>query len=107
MLCDYGLYLEWEGRSEVSVTVKVMTEEEVIRLHWVGREKETADGDVEEVFWALKNGWSGVSTFGMTIAGDEAGDVVFDEALIEAGEQTMEVLIGPAFLAWEKAHEVE
>jgi hypothetical protein len=39
-----------------------------------------------------------MSTFGMAIAGDEAGDVTFDETLIEVREQLVDALFCPAVL---------
>ena len=57
------------------------------------------DGDGGEVFGTFKDGWAGVSAFGMTMAGDEAGDVVFDEVLVKVGEETSEMLVGAAAVA--------
>ncbi len=54
---------------------------------------------------SFKNRWSGMSAFCMTIAGDEAGDVVFDEELVEIGEQMAETLVGAAAITGEQADE--
>jgi hypothetical protein len=92
----YGMDVECEGGSEVGVTIEVMTQEEMIGLHRVGCEEETTDSDVVEAVRAFKNGWTGVTSFGVTVAGDETGDIVFNEALVEGGEQPVEALVCPA-----------
>ena len=99
------LDLECEGWGEGGVTIEGMGKEEVVGLHWVGGEQEATDSDGGEVIRSFKDGWAGVSTLGMTIAGDEAGNVVFDEALVEVCEQVAETLVGPATVAREQADE--
>jgi hypothetical protein len=50
---------------------------------------------------SFKYRWTGVSAFGMTIAGDEAGDAVFDEVLVDVCEETPEILVCPASITRE------
>ncbi len=54
---------------------------------------------------SLKNGWSGMSATGMTIAGDETGDVVLDKVQLQVCEEMVETLVGPAALVREEADE--
>ena len=58
-----------------------------------------APGNVNEMVGAFENRWSGVATFGRAVADEEAGDVTFDEALVEIDEQMFEALIGPTLVA--------
>src|SRR5579859_6653110 len=82
-----------------------MTQEETIRVQWVGREEQTASSDVGKLVGTLKNGGTSVSTSGWTIAGDDAGDVAVYELLVEICEEVVETLVGPTTLAREKADE--
>ena len=43
-----------------------------------------------------------MAAFGSRVADEEAGDVAFDEALVEVGEQVAETLVGPAAVAREQ-----
>ena len=68
----------------------------------MGREQQEAtDGEDLEMVRSFKNGCSGVSTFGMTITDEEAGDVVFDEVRLQVCEETRETLVVPAAIARE------
>ena len=82
-----------------------VAQEEAIGLHGIGREEQTTGGDGGEMIRTLKNGWSGVSPFGMTIAGDEAGNVVLNEELVEVCEQMTETLLCQAVTTGEKVDE--
>ena len=82
-----------------------MTQEETIRVQWVGREEQTASSDVGKLVGTLKNGGTSVSTSGWTIAGDDAGDVIVDEVLIEVCEQVAKTVVGTTTLAREEADE--
>jgi hypothetical protein len=96
-----GLDLECEGGGESAVTVCYVAEEEAIRLERIGGEQEATDGEVLEMIRSFKNRWSGVSTFGMTITDEEAGDVVFDEVRLQVCEETRETLVVPAAITRE------
>ena len=89
------LNLEDESGSESCMTIEGMAQEDAVGLEGVGDKQEPTGGDDSEMVRTLKNSWSGVSAFGMTIAGDEAGDLMFDEELVKFGEQMPETLIGP------------
>jgi hypothetical protein len=54
---------------------------------------------------SFKDRWSGVASFGVTITGEEAGDVVFYEVLVQVCEQVTEMLVGPASITGEEADE--
>jgi hypothetical protein len=82
-----------------------MTEEETIGLHGIGGKEKAADGGSGEEVGAFQNGWSGVATFGWAIADQEAGDVAFDEALVEVSEEVGEAHFGPTARAFEYADE--
>ena len=78
-----GSEFKCQGRCERAVVVFDVTEEKAIRVEGVVCEEETASGSGEEVFGAFEGGGSGVAAFGGTVADEEAGDVAFDEALVE------------------------
>src|SRR5579859_2207945 len=82
-----------------------MTQEEAIRVEWIGREEQTAGGNFGKLVGTFKNGWPGVSTFGWTIADDDAGNVVVDKLLVKVCEEMTETLVGPAALAREETDE--
>jgi hypothetical protein len=90
---------ECEGRGKGRVATPGLAEKQEIGLYGVGGKKETADSDGGEMVGLFEGGWSGMSAFGPTMAGKETGDVAFDEALIEVGEQMVEVLVGATRLA--------
>jgi hypothetical protein len=62
-----------------------VAQEETMGLEGIGGKQETADGDGVEVVGSFEDGWLGKTTFSMTVAGDEAGDVAFDKVLVEVG----------------------
>src|SRR5262249_55481798 len=93
------LDLEHESRGKSGVATLGVTEEEAIGLERVRREQETADRDSGEMVGAFQYGWSSMAAFGRTIADKEAGDVAFDEALIESGEEMGETEVGDAAAA--------
>jgi hypothetical protein len=100
-----GLDLEREGWGEGGARTMNVTEEEmVVGLEGIGSEEKLTESDVGEVFGAFEERWAGVAAFGGTVADEEAGDVVFDETLVEGGEQTMETLVGPPLIGGEQAH---
>ena len=88
------LEFEGEGGGECAVGIPGVTQEEAIGLEGIGCKEETADGGGEEVFGTFEDGGSSMATFGRTIADEEAGDVAFNEPLIEIDEQIMEALVG-------------
>jgi hypothetical protein len=90
---------ECEGRSEGRVAGSPLAEKQAIGLHGVGGKEETADGDGGEMVGLFERGGSGLFAFGTTMAGEETGDVAFDETLVEVGEQVGEVLVGEAALS--------
>jgi hypothetical protein len=54
---------------------------------------------------SFEYGWSSMAATGSAITDEEAGDVVFDEVLVEGGEEMAETLVGEAALAREEADE--
>jgi hypothetical protein len=94
-----GLDAEDEGRGEGRVAIAGVAQEKAVGLHGVGGKEETADGDGGEMVGLFKSGWSGLFALGPTMAGEEAGDVAFDKALVEIGEQVREVLVGATRMA--------
>src|SRR5436189_3715155 len=81
------LYLEPEGGAEGGVTTEGMAKAEMIGLHGIWGEQETADGGDKEEVGAFEERRSGMATTGRTVADEEAGDVALDESLVEVGEQ--------------------
>jgi hypothetical protein len=73
-------------------------QEEVIRLDGIRCEEKTADGDGEEALGAFEDGGSGMAAEGRTVADEQAGNVAFDEVLVEISEQMTEALVGPALI---------
>jgi hypothetical protein len=47
----------------------------------------------------LKDGWASMTTFGMTVADEEAGDVVFNEVQFQICEEIAEALVSATALA--------
>ena len=78
------------------MTVEGVAEEETVRLEWVGGKEQATGGDSEEVVGTFESGGSGMAAFGAAGAGEEAGDVAFDEVLVEVGEEVGEALVGVA-----------
>ena len=91
-----GLDVEFESWGKGGMTIEGVAEEETIGLEWIGGKKQTADGNGGEVVGFFEGGGSGVTAFGTAMAGEETGDVTFDEMLVEIGEEMGEALVGPA-----------
>ncbi len=98
-ICRPWSDLERESWGEGSVGILVVGKEKVIRLEGVRGEEQTTGSDSNEMVGAFEESWSGVTTFGSAVADEEAGDVAFDEALVEIGEEMAETLVGPAVIA--------
>ncbi len=92
------LDLEDESGGESSMTTEGMAQEDAVGKEGVGDEQEPIGGDDSETVRTLNNRWPCESSFGMTVAGDEAGNLMFDEELVKLGEQVPETLVGPAAL---------
>jgi hypothetical protein len=83
-----------------------VTEEETVGVYGIGCEEQAALRDVFEVVTAFELGWAGVAETSGTVTNEDAGDVAFDHALVEVGEQTAEPLSSQALFRREQAHEV-
>jgi hypothetical protein len=90
---------ECEGWGKGRVATPGLAEKQTIGLHGIGGKQETTDGDGGEMVGLFERGGSGLFALGTTMAGEETGDVAFDEALIEVGEQVVEVLVGATRIA--------
>ncbi len=90
------LDLEDKGWGEGRMDIRYVAQKELVGLHRMVGEQQTADGVSQEAFGAFADGGTGVAAFGRTVANKEAGDVVFDQVLIEIGEETPDALVGPA-----------
>ena len=93
------LNLEDEGREEGAMVALGVAQKEVFGLEGVGGKQETADRDGGEEVGVFQDGWSGVAAFSRTTANEEAGDVAFNELLVEVEEQIAEAVVGATLLA--------
>ena len=84
------------------MTAEGVAQEDVIGLHRVGSEQQTAGGDGEEVVRLFEGGGFGVTAFGATVAHEQSGDVVGEEVLVEVREQLAKMAIGIAVLTGEQ-----
>ncbi len=64
-----------------------------------------ADGSGGEVVGFFEGSGFGMAAFGATVAQEEAGDGVFDEEVVEVGEEVAETLFGVAIVAGEEMDE--
>ena len=97
--------LGWNGEDEgggerVAIVVLGLSQEEAVVGYEgvVGQEKAT-DCDGGEVVGFFEDGWAGVTTLAWTGANEEAGDVAFDELLVEVDEEVAEGFEGATLLA--------
>ena len=90
--------LEGECGGEGGVAALGVAQEDAMGLEGVTREQETTGGEGEEVVGSFKDGWSGMTAFGATVANEYTGDIACDEALVEVGKELGEAPIGPALV---------
>jgi hypothetical protein len=97
--------LECEGWGEACIGRGDVGEQDAVGLEGITREEEVAGGDGVEVGTAFKDGRTSATAFGGTVADEEAGDVAFDEPLVEVDEQVVETFVGAALGTSEHADE--
>jgi hypothetical protein len=96
---EQGANLERERWGEGGVATVGVGEQEAVGLHGIRGEQETTGGSREEMVGTFEHGRAGVPPFGRAIADQQAGDVAFDEALVEVDEQAAEPFVGATLLA--------
>jgi hypothetical protein len=90
--------LEDESGGESCPGTLGVREQEVRRIDGIRRKEHATGSNAQEALGALEDGGAGVATFSRTVANKEAGDVAFDQMLIEVSKEVTQALVGPAFL---------
>jgi hypothetical protein len=100
---DFGVVgvapdLEDERGGESDMGTFDVREQQLMGVEGIRGEEHAIGGDAQKALGAFQDGWTGVAAFGWTVANDEAGEVAFDQVLIEISEELAQALVSPTFL---------